>query len=86
MNSIRIQQIKPSATIEMEGTVAALKEAGVDVISLNAGEPDFDTPENICRACTKAMQEGQTKYVTVSGILPLKKAICAKLLRDNHVS
>lgn len=86
MKSHRIQQITPSATIEIEGAVAALREHGADIISLNAGEPDFETPENIRRACVDALNAGETRYVTVSGILPLRQAICNKLKKDNQVT
>jgi len=75
----------PSATIELEGTVAELEAAGVHVIGLNAGEPDFNTPQNVVDACNKAMREGKTKYVSVTGILPLRQAICEKLKSDNGV-
>lgn len=81
----RIKRMTPSATIELEGTVAELKAAGVNVIGLNVGEPDFNTPENIVKACEKAIESGQTKYVSVAGIMPLRKAICRKLMEDNNV-
>ncbi|MDD2503822.1 MAG: pyridoxal phosphate-dependent aminotransferase [Clostridia bacterium] len=81
----RIKRMTPSATIELEGTVAELKAAGVNVIGLNAGEPDFNTPENIVKACEKAIESGQTKYISVTGIMPLREAICKKLKKDNNV-
>lgn len=81
----RIKRMTPSATIELEGTVAELKAKGVDVISLNVGEPDFDTPYNIIRACEEAINSGQTKYITVTGLLSLREAICKKLKVDNNV-
>lgn len=86
MISSRIKRMTPSATIELEGTVADLKSQGVNIIEMNAGEPDFRTPDNIRNACEKALADGQTKYVSVAGILPLRKAICEKLKRDNDVS
>lgn len=81
----RITNMTPSATIELEGTVAELEAAGVHVIGLNAGEPDFNTPQNVVEACYKAMKEGKTKYVSVTGIMPLRQAICEKLKSDNGV-
>lgn len=81
----RITRITPSATIELEGTVAELEAAGVHVIGLNAGEPDFNTPENIQNACNQAMREGKTKYISVTGLIELRRAICEKLKKDNGV-
>lgn len=81
----RIKRMTPSATIELEGTVAELEAAGVHVIGLNAGEPDFKTPENIVKACEKAVESGKTKYISVTGIKPLRDAICNKLKKDNNV-
>lgn len=85
MLSIRAQEITPSATNELNGTVADMKEQGIDVIGLNVGEPDFITPGHIIAACNQALAEGKTKYCKVTGILPLRKAICDKLKADNHV-
>lgn len=82
----RIKRMTPSATIELEGTVAELKAQGVRVIGLNAGEPDFNTPDNIVKACAKAIENGHTKYVSVTGIMPLREAICSKLEKDNNVN
>ena len=79
------QNITPSATCELEGVVADMKAACVDVIGMNAGEPDFDTPENIRDACKKALDEGKTRYVNVPGIAVLRQAICEKLKKDNNV-
>lgn len=81
----RIKRMTPSATIELEGTVAELEAAGVHVIGLNAGEPDFNTPENIVKACATAIENGKTKYISVTGIMPLRQAICRKLKKDNSV-
>jgi len=86
MISERIKRMTPSATIELEGTVEELKAAGVKVISLNAGEPDFNTPDHIVKACEKALEEGKTRYTSVTGIKQLREAICKKLQRDNNVS
>lgn len=78
-----LARIKPSATIAVSTKARALKAAGRDIISLSAGEPDFDTPDNIKQAATKAMQEGKTKYTDVDGVPELKQAIIAKFKRDN---
>ena len=85
MISDRIKRMTPSATIELDGIVANLRADGVEVISLNMGEPDFNTPEHIINACLKAIEEGKTKYVNVNGIPQLREAICIKLMRENHV-
>lgn len=81
-----VKNITPSATCELEGVVADLKAAGVDIVGLNAGEPDFLTPVPIRQACTDAMNGGKTKYVNIPGIAELRRAICKKLERDNNVS
>jgi len=85
MISDRIKRMTASATMELDGIVANLRADGVEVINLNLGEPDFNTPEHIIDACTKAIQEGKTKYVNVNGILQLREAICIKLMRENYV-
>ncbi|HTY53672.1 MAG TPA: pyridoxal phosphate-dependent aminotransferase [Candidatus Binataceae bacterium] len=79
----RVAALKPSATLAMEARAGELKQSGVDIISLAAGEPDFDTPERIKEAARKAMAAGATKYTPAAGIRELKQAICAKLKRDN---
>ena len=76
-------RIKPSVTIAVTTKAAELKAAGRDVIGLGAGEPDFDTPDNIKEAAIRAINEGKTKYTAVDGIPELKKAICEKFKRDN---
>ena len=81
----RIQNMAPSATSELFGKVAQLKEQGVDILSFNVGEPDFPTPEEIIAECKEAMDAGKTKYTPVSGITELKEEICRKLKKDNHV-
>ncbi len=78
-----LKRIKPSATIAVTSKARDLKAAGHDVIGLGAGEPDFDTPENIKEAAIKAIRDGKTKYTNVDGIDELKQAICAKFKRDN---
>ncbi len=78
-----LSRIQPSATIAISTKAMELKAAGRDVISLSAGEPDFDTPDNIKEAAIKAIREGRTKYTPVDGVPELKRAICAKFERDN---
>src|SRR5262249_35788452 len=79
-----LSRIKPSATIAVTDKARALKAAGRDIIGLGAGEPDFDTPDNIKRAAIKAIEEGRaSKYTAVDGIPELKAAICRKFKREN---
>ena len=78
-------RIKPSATIAVTDKARALKAAGMDVIGLGAGEPDFDTPENIKEAAIKAIRDGKTKYTAIDGIPELKQAICQKFKRENGI-
>ena len=78
-----LNRIQPSATIAVSMKARQLKAHGRDIISLSAGEPDFDTPENIKLAAIKALKEGRTKYTDVDGIPELKAAIVAKFKRDN---
>ncbi|MEO0981943.1 MAG: pyridoxal phosphate-dependent aminotransferase [Pseudomonadota bacterium] len=78
-----IERVKPSATIAVTTKAAELRRAGEDVIGLGAGEPDFDTPDNIKEAAVRAIAEGKTKYTPADGIPELKEAICAKFKRDN---
>ncbi len=80
-----LARIKPSATIAVTDKARELKAAGRDVIGLGAGEPDFDTPENIKEAAIKAIRDGKTKYTAVDGIPELKAAIVAKFKRENHL-
>ncbi|MDF1729145.1 MAG: pyridoxal phosphate-dependent aminotransferase [Sulfitobacter sp.] len=81
--SATLSRVKPSPTIAVTTKAAELKAAGRDVIGLGAGEPDFDTPENIKQAAIAAIEAGKTKYTAVDGIPELKQAICAKFKRDN---
>ena len=78
-----LNRIQPSATIAISTKAMELKAEGRDIIGLSAGEPDFDTPDNIKEAAIKAMRDGRTKYTPVDGVPELKKAICAKFERDN---
>ncbi|MBC58648.1 MAG: aspartate aminotransferase [Confluentimicrobium sp.] len=81
--SATLDRVKPSPTIAVSNMARELKAAGKDVIGLGAGEPDFDTPDNIKQAAKAAIDAGKTKYTAVDGIPELKEAICAKLKRDN---
>ncbi|MEH6807966.1 MAG: pyridoxal phosphate-dependent aminotransferase [Hyphomonas oceanitis] len=81
-----LERVKPSATIAVTTKAAELKSAGHDVIGLGAGEPDFDTPDNIKEAAIKAIREGKTKYTPADGLPELKQAICGKFLRENGLS
>src|SRR6195256_2235321 len=79
-----LKRIAPSATIAVTDKARALKLAGRDVIGLGAGEPDFDTPENIKQAAIKAILDGKaSKYTNVDGIAELKAAVAAKFKREN---
>ena len=82
----RLDRIKPSPTIAVSTKAAELKAAGRDVIGLGAGEPDFDTPENIKEAAYKAIADGDTKYTAVDGTPALKQAICSKFKRENGLT
>jgi len=79
----RVRRIKPSPTLAVTAKAGELKAAGKDVLSLGAGEPDFDTPDHIKAAAVKAIADGFTKYTPVGGTPSLKKAIAAKHQRDN---
>lgn len=83
--SNKAKKINPSITLEITAKAKELKESGVDVVSFGAGEPDFNTPENIIEAAIKAMKDGKTKYTPTSGILDLRKAICNKFIEDNDL-
>jgi len=78
-----LSRVKPSPTIAVSTKARELKAAGVDVIGLGAGEPDFDTPDNIKAAAKAAIDAGKTKYTAPDGMPELKDAICAKFRRDN---
>ena len=81
--SRRAQLINPSLTLSVTARAKEMKRQGLDVISFGAGEPDFDTMQNIKDAAKKAIDDGFTKYTPTSGIMELKVAIAAKLRRDN---
>ncbi len=86
LESTALSRVKPSATLAADQKGRELKAAGRDIISLAAGEPDFDTPENIKEAAIKAIRDGKTKYTNVDGIVELKEAIVAKFGRENGLT
>jgi aspartate aminotransferase len=83
--SARAKNISPSPTLAITAKAKQMKAQGIDVISFGAGEPDFDTPENIKEAAIKAIREGFTKYTAAGGIDELKEAVVQKLKRDNQL-
>ena len=83
--SRRVQRVKPSPTLNVSARAARLRAEGKDVISLGAGEPDFDTPEHIAHGGIEAIRKGLTRYTHVEGTNELKDAIIAKFARDNGI-
>ena len=83
LTAARLDKISPSQTIAISSKARALKAAGRDVISLSAGEPDFDTPENVKEAAIRAIRAGETKYTDVAGTRALREAVAGKFLRDS---
>ncbi len=81
----RLDRISPSQTIAIATKARALKAAGRDVISLSAGEPDFDTPENVKQAAIRAIEAGDTKYTDVAGTVALRRAVAEKFKRDSGI-
>jgi len=81
--SKRAKSIQPSLTLSITAKAKEMKRQGLDVVSLAAGEPDFDTMQNIKDAAKRAIDDGFTKYTATSGITELKEVICAKFRRDN---
>lgn len=82
----RLSRIKPSPTNALTGKVLELKAAGRDIIGLGAGEPDFETPDNVKEAGIRAIREGDTRYTPIPGTMALRQAICGKLERENGLS
>src|SRR6476469_6451925 len=86
IESRALSRVKPSATLAADAKARELKAQGRDVIGLAAGEPDFDTPDNIKEAAIKAIRDGKTKYTAVDGIPELKAAIVEKFRRENRIA
>jgi aspartate aminotransferase len=86
LESDALRRIKPSPTIGISAKARAMKAEGKDVIALSAGEPDFDTPDNIKEAAIRAIREGKTKYTDPDGMPELKQAICGKFARENGLT
>ncbi|MGF7143986.1 aspartate aminotransferase [Anaerotaenia torta] len=84
--SKKAQAVKPSSTLAITAKAKELMSKGIDVVGFGAGEPDFDTPDNICDAAIKAIHDGFTKYTPAEGTLELRKAICDKFLSFNKIS
>lgn len=84
--SKKAEQIAPSITLAIDAKAKKMKEEGIDVIGFGAGEPDFNTPENIQEAAIKAIRNGYTKYTATSGIKDLKDAIVEKFRNDNNLN
>ncbi|MGH6824465.1 pyridoxal phosphate-dependent aminotransferase [Methyloceanibacter sp.] len=81
-----LERVKPSPTMAITSKAREMKAAGFDVIGLGAGEPDFDTPDNVKQAAIAAIQRGETKYTAVDGIPELKRAIASKFERENDLT
>ena len=81
----RVQRVKPSFTLEMTSRAEELRAQGIDVMNFSAGQPDFNTPENIRNAAKTALDGGQTKYTAGSGTIELREAVCTKLKRENKL-
>ncbi len=84
--SRKASAVKPSSTLAITAKAKSLKKSGVDVVGFVAGEPDFNTPKNICDAAIKAIKDGFTKYTPASGMDELKKAVCDKFKRVNNIN
>jgi len=81
----RVRRVKPSFTLEMTSRAEELRAQGIDVMNFSAGQPDFNTPENIRNAAKAALDGGQTKYTAGSGTIELREAVCTKLKRENQL-
>ena len=81
----RVKQIKPSFTLDMVTRATELKAQGIDVINFSAGQPDFNTPDNIIKVAKQAMDRGDTKYTAGAGTLELRDAVCTKVKRENNL-
>ncbi len=84
--SKKAMAVKPSSTLAITAKAKEMKAQGIDVVGFGAGEPDFNTPDNICDAAIKAINDGFTKYTPASGIMELKEAVCEKFKYFNHLT
>lgn len=84
--SKKAMAVKPSSTLAITAKANEMKANGIDVVGFGAGEPDFNTPDNICEAAIKALNNGFTKYTPVSGTLELRRAICEKFKQFNNIN
>ena len=82
----RVENIKPSFTLQMVTKAAEMRSKGIDVINFSVGEPDFNTPKHIRQAAKDALDQGYTKYTAGSGMIEFREAICTKLKRENGIS
>jgi len=82
----RVNTLTPSTTLAITAKAAEMKKAGMDIIGLGAGEPDYNTPTNILDAATKSMYDGKTKYTPAGGLVELKDAVINKLERDQSLN
>jgi len=83
--SRKAMAVKPSSTLAITAKAKELMSKGIDVVGFGAGEPDFNTPDNICEAAIKAIKDGFTKYTPAEGTLELRKAVCEKFLKFNNI-
>ena len=81
-----IADLSPSLTLSITSQAKQMREEGIDVCNLGAGEPDFDTPQHIKSAAIDALQDGQTKYTAVAGLLALRKGLAKKLSEENQLN
>ena len=85
MTSARLKRVEESATIRISNIATRMIKEGIDIINFSLGEPDFNTPKNICDAAAKAMYEGKTHYAPSAGIPELRAAIAEKLRTENNL-
>ena len=83
--SKKAQSVKPSSTLAITAKAKEMKANGIDVVGFGAGEPDFNTPDNVCEAAISAIKSGFTKYTPASGTNELKEAICKKFKDFNGI-
>ena len=82
----RVSTLTPSTTLAITAKAKQMKDSGIDIIGLGAGEPDFNTPDNILEAAILSMKEGKTKYTPSGGLIELKDAVIAKLKEDQQLT